>query len=714
MKPMKCSTGSQPVGAGWRAGATFALLSIATAAFSQVSNYKNIKTPPLRSFTVEQPKRVVLSNGMVIFLQEDHELPLIRGSALIRGGSRDVPADKAGLVQILAGSWRTGGTETRTGDQLDDILESRAARVETTGSEDATRVTIDVLKNDFDFVFPIFVELLQKPAFRQDKIDLAKTQVRTQIARRNDEPQGILQREAQKLGYGADSPYARTAEYATLNNITHEDLIAFHHRFVQPNNIVFGIVGDFDSAAMEKKLRATFESWPRGESAPPPPPVNAQAKPGVYFISKEDVTQANIAAVHPATLLRRDPDYYAVEVMNTILSGGFSGRLMNEIRSKAGLAYGVGGGLSSGWDRPMLFNTFMGTKSQTTIQSVDLLKQEIADLQTKPFTTEELQHAKESILNRYVFTMDSKAKVLNQRQQLEFYGYPADFVQKFQEGIRNVTASDVERVAKKYVHPDQLAILVVGNEKDFEKPLTVAYGRVTPIDITIPEPGGQPAAAAPAKGSSTDARALLNKVRNFVGGQTAIANVQTVREVGTMSLKTPQGPMDVEVENITRFPESHRQVLKTPMGEMTMVSTPDGAFMISPAGPRDLPDSQRQAIRSESKQDMLNVLKNGENPAYTFNIVGTENHAQILEVNADGSTFKWYVDPTSGKPLKKVSQGRMGEQVIEYTEWKNVNGINLPVAFTVTGGANSGTGKMSTIEINPAVDAKLFEKPVAQ
>ena len=92
MKPMKCSTGSQPVGAGWRAGATFALLSIATAAFSQVSNYKNIKTPPLRSFTVEQPKRVVLSNGMVIFLQEDHELPLIRGSALIRGGSRDVPA----------------------------------------------------------------------------------------------------------------------------------------------------------------------------------------------------------------------------------------------------------------------------------------------------------------------------------------------------------------------------------------------------------------------------------------------------------------------------------------------------------------------------------------------------------------------------------------------------------------------------------------------
>ena len=473
---------------------TAALLALASPGFSQVSNYKDIKTPPLRSFTQAQPKRIELANGMVIFLQEDHELPLIRGSALIHGGSRNVTADKAGLVGILAGSWRTGGTESKTGDQLDDILESRAARVETSGSEDATRVSMDVLKNDFDFVFPVFVDVLQKPAFRQDKIDLAKTQARTAISRRNDEPQGIMQREAQKLGYGTDSPYARQPEYATINAITRDDLVAFHNRFVHPNNIVLGLAGDFDTATMEKKLRDAFSKWPRGEKAPPPPAVSATSRPGVYFISKEDVTQANIGAIHPATLLRSDPDYYAVVVMNEILSGGFSGRLMNEIRSKAGLAYGVGGGLGAGWDRPMLFNAFMGTKSQTTIQSVDLLKQQISDLQTKPFTADEMQHAKDTILNRFVFTVDSKEKVLNQRQQLEFYGYPADYWQKYQKGIESVTAADVERVAKKYVHPDQLAILVVGNQKDFEKPLATAYGKVTPIDVTIPEPGAAPAA----------------------------------------------------------------------------------------------------------------------------------------------------------------------------------------------------------------------------
>ena len=634
-----------------------ALLVLASPGFSQVKTYKDIKTPPLRTFAVPQPKRIELANGMVIMLQEDHELPLIRGSALIHGGGRDVPADKAGLVQILAGSWRTGGTEARTGDQLDDVLESKAARVETSGSEDSTRVSIDVLKGDFDFVFPIFVEILQKPAFRQEKIDLAKTQARTAISRRNDEPQSILFREAQKLGYGSDSPYARQTEYATLNNITRDDLVAFHKRFVAPNNIILALVGDFDTAAMEKKLRDTFSSWPRGQKAPPPPAVGTSARPGVYYVAKEDVTQGYIAAVHSGNLLRNNPDYYAVTVMNDILSNGFSGRLMNDIRSREGLAYGVGGGLNPGWDRPNLFNAIVfGTKSPTTIQSIDLLKQEILDLQRKPFTAEELKAAKDADLNAYVFTVDSKAKVLNQRQQLEFYGYPLDFFDTYPKRVEAVTIADVERVAKKYVHPDQLAILVVGNQKDFEKPLAVAYGSATPIDITIPEPGGPTPAAgsttAKPAGTSNEARALINKVRDFVGGKNAIANVQAVREVGTMSVRTPQGPMEMEMESVTRYPESHRVVMKTPMGEMTMVSTPDAAFMAGPMGQQDMPASQRANMRNDSKQELLSVLKNADNPAYTFNIAGTEGSAQIVEVNADGSTFKWYVDPATGRVLK--------------------------------------------------------------
>jgi zinc protease len=178
-----------------------------TAAMAQIpSTYRQIKTPPLHQIKLPQPKRIQLANGMVVFLMEDHELPLIRGTARIRGGGRDLPADKAGLVGIYGQSWRTGGTESKTGDQLDDLLEARAAKVETNGGEDSTFVRLDTLKGDFDTVFSVFVDLLEHPAFRQEKIDLAKTQANTGISRRNDEPMGIGTREANKLGYGPDSP----------------------------------------------------------------------------------------------------------------------------------------------------------------------------------------------------------------------------------------------------------------------------------------------------------------------------------------------------------------------------------------------------------------------------------------------------------------------------------------------------------------------------
>jgi hypothetical protein len=297
---------------------------------------------------------------------------------------------------------------------------------------------------------------------------------------------------------------------------------------------------------------------------------------------------------------------------------------------------------------------------------------------------------------------------------LEFYGYPADYWNHYAAAIEKVSAEDVARVAKKYVKPESTALLVVGKEKEFDKPLKT-LGNVTTIDVAIPEPGAKPAGAAPAASSALGV-GMAKKVLDFVGGKDAVDKVQAVRHVGTMSVRTPQGPMDVDVESLTRFPDSHRMTMKTPMGEMIMISTPDAAFMITPAGPQDMPGSQRQSMRSESRQDLLNVLKNVDNPAYTFNLGGIEKigdiNAQILEINADGSTFKWYIDPATGRILRKVAQGRMGEQITDYTEWKNFGGLKLPVAFTITaGGQPSGGGKLTDVQINPPVDPKAFDKP---
>jgi zinc protease len=465
------------------------LLAFAPASFGQAADWKQIQPPPMHAFHPQLPKRIQLANGMVIFLQEDHELPLIKGTAQIRGGSRDEPADKVGLVEIYAQTWRTGGTKAKTGDQLDDYLEAHAAHVEAENGVDSTKLTWDCLKENLDDVFKVFLELLREPEFREDKIALAKTQMNTNISRRNDDPFGIAFRESPKLVYGADSPYARISEYATVARVTREDLVSWHHRFVHPNNIILGISGDFDSRAVEAMLHRAFDSWPKGPAAPKLQLSFHGPKPGVYFAEKSDVT-ASLVLMVDLGITRDNPDYYAVQVFNQFFGGSFSSRLFSNIRSKKGLAYAVGGGIQADYDHPGTVGLFLGTKSRTTAAAIDAFNEELDALKTNPSTPEELTKAKNAILNSFVFRFDSKEKVLRERMTYEFYSYPEDFLEKYRAGIEKVTQADVDRVAQKYVHKDKMALLVVGKAADFDRPLS-SFGAVTTIDISIPPPAGE-------------------------------------------------------------------------------------------------------------------------------------------------------------------------------------------------------------------------------
>lgn len=448
-------------------------------------SWQKVPIPPLHKFTPQQPRRFELPNGMIVFLQEDHELPLIGGTIRIRGGSRDEPADKAGLNAMYSEVWRTGGTKSKTGDQLDDFLESHAAHVETSAGADSTFLSWNSLKETFEQVFPIVLDVLENPEFREDKIDLARKQFFSQISRRNDEIDDIAHRESIKLAYGADNPYARTPEYYTVSAITRQDLLDWHKRTVVPNNIILGVSGDFDSATMERRLRETLGTLPKGEPFPKTQIVFHEARPGIYFIEKDDVNQSEISMVDLGTD-RRNPDYYAIEVMNELFGGGFSSRLVNNVRTIQGLAYAVGGGVGTAFDHPGVVHISVGTKSGTTAKAIEAVNEQIAKLIQGSVSEDELRKAKDSILNSFIFAFDSKDKVLAERMAYEFHGYPADFLERYRAGIEKVTAADVDRVAKKYIHPDHMAILVVGNSKDFDRGLAT-FGKVTSIDISIPQ-----------------------------------------------------------------------------------------------------------------------------------------------------------------------------------------------------------------------------------
>jgi zinc protease len=466
---------------------TLGFLGAPAQAEDMATNWKQIAVPPLHAFRPQLPVRLQLSNGMIIFLQEDHEVPLIRGMARIRGGSLDEPPDKVGLVEMYGEVWRTGGTKDRTGDQLDDFLGSRAANVETSGDSDSTSASWDCPKKTFDDAFKVFLELLRAPEFRDDKITLAKNQANTSIFHRNDDSFDVAFRETSKLVYGASSPYARVPEYATVAAITRQDLLSWHYRFVHPNNIILGIVGDFDAQRMETKLRESLESWPEGPPASKnPPSFRRGPKAGIYLVARDDVIASAIQMVDLGTT-RDNPDYFALEIFNQFFGRSFSSRLFSNIRSKKGLAYEVGGSVGSAFDHYGVFRLYLSTKSTSTAAAIEAFNEELDKLKTDPITSQELMRAKDAILSSFIFRFDGKEKVLRERMKYEFYGYPEDFLERYRAGIEKVTQQDVERVAQKYVDKRRLAVLVVGNSSVFDRPLST-FGPVTRIDVTIPAP----------------------------------------------------------------------------------------------------------------------------------------------------------------------------------------------------------------------------------
>jgi len=450
-------------------------------------HYKEIKYPKLRDIEVPKVEQVTLSNGMQLFLLEDHELPLISVSARIRTGSIYEPADKIGLAAITGTVMRTGGTIGKTGDEIDEQLEQIAASVETGIGLNSGYASMGVLKEDIDTGLAILADVLMNPAFREDKIELAKIQHRSAIARRNDNVLAVASREFDKLIYGADSVYAWHTEFATIDNISRDDLVAFHRKFFGPNNMMLGVWGDFDTEQMIKKIEKAFEGWEKADiELPKIPQVKYEFPQTVNVIHKDDVNQSNIYLGHIGGLMN-DPDYFALIVMNRILGSTFTSRLFKNVRSRMGLAYSVFGDYSANYDFPGVFYVGCQTKSDATVRAIRAMTEEVKKMTEDEVTDEELALAKDSYLNSFVFNFDTKGEIVNRLMTYEYFGYPADFLQKTKQNIEEVTKKDVLRVARKHLQPDKMQILAVGRPQDFDEPLSV-LGPMREIDITIPTP----------------------------------------------------------------------------------------------------------------------------------------------------------------------------------------------------------------------------------
>ncbi len=450
--------------------------------------YDELTYPELNKFQQPDVVTFTLDNGIKFYLVEDRELPLIDLSVIVRTGGVDVPAGKAGLASITGTVIRSGGSENYPSDSLNALLENRAASMETGIGFTSGRASMNVLKEDFDRLLPVFIDLITNPAFPGDKIELAKTQTKSNISRRNDNAQQIGIREFDRLIYGAGTVYGRNTEFETINNISREDLVDFHRQSFAGQNMIIGVVGDFESAEMKKNLRKAFGSIPAGTANELEfPEIDYSYNSTINFINKPDVNQSFVLLGHIGGL-RDNPDYPQLQVMNQVLSGGFSGRLMQVVRTEMGLAYAVFGQYEMNSFYKGTFYAGVMTKSSTTAEAIDAITREIRRLQEEPVSQEQLEDTKAQMLNSLVFRYDSYEDVLNQRMSYEYRGLSPDAFDHYVEGVKATTVEDIQRVASEYLRPDKLEILVVGNKEEIGDQLQ-KYGEVNTVDITIPMPG---------------------------------------------------------------------------------------------------------------------------------------------------------------------------------------------------------------------------------
>lgn len=700
---------------------SFALILLITATGeAQNKPHEGLVYPPLNQPQPPVPDRFELDNGMIVYLLEDHELPIIDISVRIRTGSLYEPADKVGLASITGAVMRTGGTISKTGDELDEILENLAASVETGISDDSGSASMSVLKEDLDTGLSILADILMNPAFREDKIELEKVQHRSGIARRNDNPGGITRREFSKFIYGADSPYARTTEYDTINSITRDDLVAFYQKFFRPNNIILGVLGDFDSETMLTKIQEAFQGWEPAEiDMPEKPKVPEIYGKRIALVNKEDVNQTNIRMGHIGWL-RKNEDYPALVVMAQILGIGFSSRLINSIRVEKGLAYSVGNNYGAGYDVPGVFLIACGTKSEATVTAIEAILVEVQKMRAEEVSDEELKQAIDGFMNSAVFDYDTKGEILSRALRYEYYDYPQDFVEQLMAGIREVTKADVKRVAVEYLHPDKFTLIAVGKASDFDKPLDT-LGDVTEVDITIPPPSPEPAPAA-GEADVAKAKAILADVFEAHGGIDKLKQVKNIVTKGKLIAKTPGGMMELDLEATVVLPTKARFDMKMPAigRQMSQIYNGQSAWIVMPQGVQPLPaafvDEGKRNIFRDSIQ-LLTYISGAEGSVQYLGAEDVKGKMAdvILVSDTPADSLKLFIDQETKHIIKKEYQALTEQGPVEREEflddYREVSGVMIAFhTVLIDNGEQSAEITLSEAVINADVDESLFEK----
>jgi zinc protease len=465
-------------------------LGLAQAKHPSELTYPSLKYDP------PDPKafRTGYAGGLRAYVQEDRALPLFNITAIVNCGDLYVPKDKAGLGPVLGDQLIKGGTTTRDGSAIEERIDFLGGSLSFMVGERTSMLSLSVLTKDLDEGLGIFFDVLRNPAFREEPLKLSKARFVEQLRQANDQPNAVLSREYERLLYG-DNAITRQPTKAAYEGLTAADLKAFHARYFAPKNVILAVSGDFAKAALKVQIDKLAAGWTGGPATFPSLPQAFPApEPGVYFIQKA-INQGYINLGHLG-LEDTNPDYFAVQVMNFILGGGsFTSRITTKVRSDEGLSYNQGSRFAYRWGLPGTFAGYVQTKSSTVGYAISLILAEFDRIRREPVSDAEMETAVNYYLESFADGFQSAQSTMTSFANLEMTGKPMDYYKTYRSKIQAVTKARVQEVAKKYIQPDKIAIMIVGDWEPCDKggdkwagPLD-KLGRVHRITLTDPMTG---------------------------------------------------------------------------------------------------------------------------------------------------------------------------------------------------------------------------------
>ncbi len=436
-----------------------------------------LEYPPIH-FSPPRAERVLLDNGIVLYTFEDNELPLINISAVIRTGSNYDPMGKEGLAELTGTVMRTGGTKALTGDAVDENLDFLAGSLRISMNRDSGLINLSILKKDLDAGLDIFSQIITKPAFEENKLQLAKNLLIEELRRTADDPKKLAFREFKQVLY-QNNPAGRFPSTTSVDSIRRDDLIEFHRRFFYPENIMISITGDISKREAITKIKQYLGSWHVSTNHNVVPPTPAKQKGRIYFLTK-DTPQSIIICANFAPG-EKDPDAYPFEVLDFILGGGgFKSRIFQEIRNDRGLAYSTGSFYTKRSDHGV-FGAYAMTKSASTVTVLSLLRSIVQNVRMKAVGKKEVGWATKSINNSFIFSFQSADQIAAQQLMIEYDKLPSDYLATYRDKIAKVEPEELKRVAVKYLSPDETVTFILGNESAYRE-VVRAFGNVSRID----------------------------------------------------------------------------------------------------------------------------------------------------------------------------------------------------------------------------------------